>query len=88
MDIRDLTLAEVSDQMRRTASLEIVAAMYAARLGWSDTTCCAFVASLVLTDNLRNREQWPVALRKIRDLMTERDLAALNDNRVVSGDVE
>ena len=88
MDVGELTLTEVSDQMRRTTTMEIVAAMYAARIGWSNTTCCEFVAALVLTDNLRNRDQWPVVLKKISDLMIERDLAALNDGRVITRSIE
>lgn len=89
MEIDDLNLVTVSQHMHLTTSREIVAAVaWAARLGWADTTCYAFVAALVMTDTLGDRSQWPVVMKKISDLKIAASVAALKDNRVVTREIE
>lgn len=93
MNIDELSLPMIADQMRLTTNREIVKAVakavaYAARLGWADTTCFAFVTALVMTDNLRNPGQWPVVLRKISDLKIAADLASLKEDRMVTREIE
>jgi hypothetical protein len=87
--IEELTLNMIAAQMHLSVGREIVNAVaYAARLGWADVTCHAFVAALVMTNTLGDRSQWPVVLLKIRDLKTASDLEALEAGKVVTRDVE
>jgi hypothetical protein len=87
--IEDLTLNMIAAQMHLSVGREIVNAVaYAARLGWADVTCHAFVAALVMTNTLGDRSQWPVVLRKIEDLKIASDLASLRANKVITRDVE
>jgi hypothetical protein len=87
--IEDLTLAMIASQMHLTTSRDIVAAVvWAARLGWADTTCYAFVTALVMTDTLQEVFQWPLVLKKIENLKIAADLAALEAGKVITRDVE
>lgn len=89
MDIDDLTLNMIGAQMHLTTSREIVKAVaWAARLGWADVTCQAFVTALVMTDTLTDRSQWPTTIRKIQDLKIASDLAALEEGKTISRDIE
>lgn len=89
MDVADLTLPMIGHHMHLTIGSKIVEAVaYAARLGWADTTCRAFVTALVMTDTLGDRGQWPTVLRKIQDLKIASDLTALEDGRVITREVE
>lgn len=89
MKIEDLTLTMIDGQRHLTTSDQIVTAVaYAARRGFSNVTCSRFVTALVMTDMLRDAFQWPFVLKKIDELRIELELAALKDNRVVTGPIE
>lgn len=89
MEIDDLTLHTIAHHMSPTVNREIVEAVaYAARIGWADTTCHAFVAALVMTDNLTTPSEWPYVLRKISDLKIAADLAALEAGKTITRPIE
>jgi hypothetical protein len=89
VEIEDLTLAMIASQMHLTTSRGIIAAVaWAARLGWADITCYAFVTALVMTDNLATPSEWSYVIRKISDLKIASDLAALEASKVITRDVE
>lgn len=89
VDIDELTLTMIASHMHLTIGNPMVAAIaYAARLGWSDVTCRAFVTALIMTNTLTDQSQWPVVLRKVQDLKIEADLAALEDGKTITRDIE
>lgn len=89
MDIDDLSLVSISQHMHLTIGAKIVEAVaWAARLGWSDVTCRAFVTALVMTDTLGDRGHWPTVIKKISDLKIAADLASLKAGRVITREVE
>ena len=89
MKIDELTLTSVANQMHLTTSRDIVKAVaWAARLGWANTTCYAFVTALVMTDNLTTPSEWPYVIRKISDLKIAADLASLESGRVITREIE
>lgn len=89
MEIDDLNLVMIGQHMHITIGKKIVEAVaWAARLGWSDVTCRAFVTALVMTDTLGDRGHWPTVMKKISDLKIAASVAALKDNRVVTREIE
>lgn len=89
MRVEELTLISIGEHMHSTISKDVVTAVgYAARIGWGDTTCRAFVTALVMTDTLEHPAMWPSVLNKIKNLKIESDLAALEDGRVITREVE
>jgi hypothetical protein len=89
VQIDDLRLSMIDSQMRLSASREIIsAAVWSAQRGYGAHTCHRFVAALVMTDTLRDPGQWPVVLRKIKNLQIDADLLTLESGRLVVGDIE
>lgn len=89
MKIEELTLSMIDGQRHLTASEDIVSAVaFAARLGWGDVTCYRFVTALVMTDSLQDSSKWRPVLRRIDNLKSTAELAAIKDNRVVTGEIE
>ena len=87
MKIEDLSLAAIDGQRHLTTSDEIVRAVaYAARRGYGNVSCYRFVTAVMMLE--APIDVWPQVLKKIDDLKTEIELAALMSDRVVSGEIE
>jgi len=90
MKIEELSLIAIDGQRHLVTSENVVAAVaYAVRRGYGNVTAYRFVTALVMTDQLRGPlGQWPVVLKKIRDLGLDADLAALEIGETITGEIE
>lgn len=90
MKIEDLTWAAVTCPAGTGTLISasvIRAVVWCARQGYGDTSCARFLNSLVQTNTLTDKSQWPAVLRQMRQLQTEAELTALESGDVVRGEL-
>ena len=90
MKIEDLSLVRIDGMAHLTISHDLVAAAaFAARAGYGDVTARRFVTALVMTDKLKGRDRraWGEVLKAVANLVIEGEIAALEDGRVISGEL-